>query len=156
MNVRHFICAMTMSCFSLSLASNAWSEENKGTADEAIAMVKLAVAHIKADGKEKAFADFADPNNKQFHDKDLYLFVYDLKGNTLAHGNNPKMVGKNLYELKDVDGKYVIKELIELANTKGKGWVDYKWPNPVSKAMEKKSSYMERVDDYFVGAGIYK
>ena len=137
------------------LSAPAWAAD-KGSADEAVAMVKKAAAMIKSDGKEKAFAAFADPANKDFHDRDLYVFVYDLNGVNLAHGNNPKMVGKNLLELKDQEGKPLIREMVEVAKSKGKGWVDYKWPNPVTKSIEAKSSYVERVDDMLVGSGIYK
>jgi len=140
--------------FSL-LSTPAWSAD-KGSADEAVAMVKKAAAMIKAEGKEKAFAAFADPANKDFHDRDLYVFVYDMNGVNLAHGNNPKMVGKNLLELKDQEGKPLIRQMVDVAKTKGKGWVDYKWPNPVTKAIEAKSSYVEKVDDMLVGSGIYK
>jgi signal transduction histidine kinase len=79
-----------------------------------------------------------------------------MNGNNLAHGNNPKMVGKNLLEMKDHEGKFIIKSFIDTASSKGKGWVDYKWPNPVTKAVEQKSSYIEKVDNLIVGAGIYK
>lgn len=132
------------------------SAGDKGTADEAVAIVKKAVAYLKDNGKEKAFSEFGNPGNAQFHDRDLYIFVYDLNGNNLAHGNNAKMVGKNLLEMKDADGKLIIKSFIDIANTKGKGWVDYKWPNPVTKAVEQKSSYIEKADGLIVGCGIYK
>lgn len=126
-----------------------------GTPEQAIAMVKRAVAMIKTD-KDKAFAAIADPANASFHDRDLYVYVYDLNGVALTHGNNPKMIGKSLIDLKDVEGKPMIREMVELAKTKGKGWVDFKWPNPVTKAVEVKSGYVEKVDNMFVGSGIYK
>lgn len=141
---------------SLTLFGGAVSAADKGSADEAVAMVKKAAAYMKENGKEKAFAEYGNPANTQFHDRDLYIFVYDMNGNNVAHGNNPKMVGKNLLEMKDHDGKYIIKGFIDTANSKGKGWVDYKWPNPVTKAVEQKSSYIEKVDNLIVGAGIYK
>jgi cytochrome c len=141
---------------SLGLLSTPVLAADKGSADEAVAMVKKAAAKIKAEGKEKAFAAFADPANKEFHDRDLYIFVYDLNGVNLTHGNNPKMVGKNLLEMKDREGKPLIREMIDVAKTKGKGWVDYKWPNPVTQTVESKSSYVEKVDDMLVGSGIYK
>lgn len=137
------------------LAMPAWAAD-RGTADEAVAMVKKAVAKIKTEGREKAFAAFADPGNKEFHDRDLYIFVYDLNGVNLAHGNNPKMVGKTLLEMKDREGKPLIREMVEVAKSKGKGWIDYKWPNPVTQTVEAKSSYVERVEDMLVGSGIYK
>ncbi|MFA9216889.1 MAG: cache domain-containing protein [Sphingomonadaceae bacterium] len=137
-------------------ASGLAQAADKGSADEAIAMVKKAVAMVKSDGKEKTFAAIADPANTNFHDRDLYLYVYDLNGVAVAHGNNPKMVGKPLIGLKDNEGKLLIKEMVELAKSKGKGWVEFKWPNPVTKTVEAKAGYIERVDDILIGSGIYK
>jgi len=140
---------------SLSLISPAWSAGDRATPDEAIAMVKKGLAFIKENGREKAFTEFANKANKDFHDRDLYLFAYDLKGVNLSHGNNPKMYGKNMIDLK-VGDVFVVKEMVALANSKGKGWVEYKWPNPVTKELEPKSTYIEKIDDYFVGCGAYK
>jgi signal transduction histidine kinase len=137
-------------------AFGAASAADRGTADEATAMVRNAIAYIKKAGKEKAFAEFANPANKDFHNRDLYIFVYDMSGTNVSHGINPKMVGKNLLEMRDYDGKYIVKGFIEVASTKGKGWFDYKWPNPLSQSVESKSAYVEKVDNLIVGAGIYK
>ncbi|CAN7323682.1 MULTISPECIES: cache domain-containing protein [Duganella] len=142
-----------LSMFAISSSALA---ADKGTKEEAVAMVKKAVALIKSDGKEKAFAAISDPSNTTFHDRDLYIYVYDLNGVALAHGNNPKMVGKPLIGLKDNEGKPMIKEMVDLAKTKGSGWVDFKWPNPVTKAVEAKSGYVEKVEDMLVGSGIYQ
>jgi signal transduction histidine kinase len=146
----------SVAAFSLISVSSTAIAADKGNKDEAIAMVKRAVALIKSDGKEKAFAAFSDPTNTSFHDRDLYIYVYDMNGVALAHGNNPKMVGKNLMGLKDNEGKAMIKELVDLAKSKGSGWVDFKWPNPVTKTVEPKAGYVEKVDDILVGSGIYK
>jgi hypothetical protein len=126
----------------------------KGTAEEAMAMVKKGVAFIKANGKEKAFAEFNNPKGA-FIDRDLYVMCYDMAGNNKCHGSNPKLIGKNLLEIKDADGKFIVKSFIETANG-GKGWVDYKWPNAITKAIEPKSTYVEKVDDVLIGVGIYK
>jgi cytochrome c len=128
---------------------------DKGTADEASALTKKAIAYLKANGKEKAFAEFNNPNG-QFKDRDLYVFVFDFNGKTLAHGTNPKLLDKNLLDLKDADGKMFVKEFVDVAKSKGKGWVDYKWPHPATKVIEAKSTYVEKVDDMLVGCGIYK
>ena len=137
------------------MSSSAIANEERGTTAQAQAMVKKGIAHIKKNGKEKAFADFNDAANKDFHDRDLYLFVYDMNGVSLSHGANLKMIGKNLLDLK-VEGKPIIKDMITVLKTKNDGWIDYQWPNPVTKALETKSSYFEKVEDYFVGAGAYK
>lgn len=128
----------------------------RGTTDEAIALVKKGMAYIKANGAESAYAAFSDPKGA-FVDRDLYLFVFDMSGKTLAHGANPKLLGKNLIDMKDIDGKPLIKDFLELANAKGKGWVDYKWPHPVTKEYLPKSSYIEKIDkDTIIGCGVYK
>ncbi|HYD81322.1 MAG TPA: cache domain-containing protein [Paucimonas sp.] len=141
--------------FAVLLFSGAASAGDRGTADEAIALVKKAADFLKANGKEKAYAEFSNPKG-QFIDRDLYVFVFDMTGKTLAHGVNPKLLDKNLSELKDADGKYFIKEFLEVANTKGKGWIDYKWTHPTTKAIEPKSTYVEKVGDVLIGCGIYK
>ena len=129
---------------------------DKGTADEAKAMVQKAVALLKDAGPDKAFAAFDDPANKDFHDRDLYIFVRSMDGNTVAHGANKGMIGHTNLDLKDADGKPYNKEMIDLANGKGSGWVEYRWVNPVSHKIEPKSSFIEKVGDYVVGAGFYK
>ncbi|MBC7378039.1 MAG: cache domain-containing protein [Burkholderiaceae bacterium] len=132
------------------------SAGERGTADEATALLKKATAYLKANGRDKAFAEFNNPTGA-FKDRDLYVMVYDKTGTNLAHGANAKLIGKNLVELKDADGKLIVKSFVDVAfSGAGKGWVDYKWPNPVSKAVEQKSTYIERYEDVMVGVGIYK
>ncbi|WP_187358868.1 cache domain-containing protein [Pseudoduganella aquatica] len=127
----------------------------RGNADEAMAMAKKAIAYLKAHGKEKAFAEINDPRG-QFTDRDLYVVVYDLNGKNLAHGQNPRMIGKDLIDIRDGDGKYYMRERLEIAKTKGKGWQDYKFLDPLTKKIEPKSMYIEKVDDLIIGCGIYK
>ena len=128
---------------------------DQGTATEAEAMVKKAVAYIKANGPEKSYEEFT--NGKSFKDRDLYIIVYDLNGRNLAQGANPKLVGKDLIGLKDPDGKPLIQMFVDLAKSKGKGWVEgYKFLNPVSQKIEAKAMYLERVGETLVGCGIYK
>jgi signal transduction histidine kinase len=128
---------------------------DQGTAAEAEAMVKKAVAYIKANGPEKAYEEFN--TGKSFKDRDLYVIVYDLNGKNLAQGGNPRLVGKDLIGLKDADGKPIIQMFVDLAKAKGKGWVEgYKFLNPVTQKIEGKSMYLERVGDTLVGCGIYK
>ena len=135
-------------------SSALWSAE-KGTAPEAEALVKKAVAFMKANGRDKALAEFSNPAG-QFVKGDLYVFAYDMSGKCVAHGANTKMVGKDLIEMKDPDGKAYVQERVEIAKTKGKGWQDYKFTNPVSKKLEQKTAYIEKVDDVIIGCGAYK
>ena len=135
-------------------ALSAFANTN-ATPDEATAMVKKGVAFIKANGKDKGHAEISNKTGA-FVDRDLYLVVYGLDGVVRAHGANEKMIGKNLIDLKDVDGKAFVKERVELGQSKGTFWQDYKFTNPVSKKIEPKSMYCERLDDAVVCGGIYK
>ena len=127
----------------------------RATKEEALAMVKKGVAFIKKEGKEKGYAEITNKKG-QFIDRDLYLVVYGIDGVVRAHGANEKMVTKNLMDLKDVDGKPFVKERVELAQSKGTFWQDYKFSDPLTKKIEPKQTYCEKLDDTVVCGGIYK
>lgn len=155
--MKKFFKVCTLCLFSLLLSAPVLAAE-RGSPDEAVALVKKAIAYLKEHGKEKAFAEFTRPSG-DFADRDLYILAFSTNGDgiALAHGGNARLVGKSLLELRDVDGKYIVKEFVKTANDKtGKGWVDYKWPHPVSKAIEAKSTYIERIGDTAIACGIYK
>ena len=99
--------------------------------DDAVAMVKKAVAFVKEQGAEKAYPEFTNKSGK-FIDRDLYVVVYQL------------------------DGKLYVKERVELAAKQPSFWQDYKFVNPVSKKVEPKQMYCEKLDNTAVCAGIYK
>jgi cytochrome c len=140
--------AMMLAAIQLADAGNA-------TADEAVAMVKKGVAFIKVEGREKGYAEITSKQGRFIHG-DLYLVVYGLDGTVRAHGANDKMVGKNLIDLKDIDGKAFVKERVELAQSKSSFWQDYKFTDPVTRKVEPKTTYCERLDDTVVCGGIYK
>lgn len=125
-----------------------------GTKDEAMALVKRGIEHIKAVGPEKAFADFTDKNGG-FVDRDLYLIVTDKTGTRVAHGQNAKLVGKNIATSVDVDGKAYGKEIVDMSNAGKSGWVSYKFSDPVTKKVLPKESYYEPAGDFIVYCGVY-
>jgi signal transduction histidine kinase len=127
-----------------------------GTRDEAVAMVKRVQVMFKAAGAEATFKAVSDKSVAEFHDRDLYPFIYDYSGVNVAHGARPALIGKNLITLKDQEGKFLVRDMLEIAKTQGKGWYDYKWPNPLNNKIEDKSSYVEKMGDYWVGVGVYR
>jgi cytochrome c len=155
MNRHSFLKRLAVaSLASLAFSMPALADTKKATKAEAEALVAKAVAHIKANGPEKAYADFT--NGTAFRDRELYVIVYDLTGKNLAHGANAKLVGKDLIGLKDPDGKLLNKMLVDLAKEKGKGWSDeFKFRNPVTEALQRRIVYVERVGETFVGAGVF-
>ena len=129
---------------------------NSVNKDEAVAMVKKGIAYIKANGVDKGYAEI---NNKAgaFIDRDLYLVAYGLDGKCLAHGANPKQIGRDLLELTDIDGKYFVKERIALVKSKPAGvWQEYKFTNPVSKKIEPKVMYCEKLGEAAICGGVYQ
>ncbi len=140
---------------SLSLAAaSAFAKEEFATAKEAEAMVKMAVDGIKAN-KQKTL-DEINSKDAKWVDRDLYAVVYDMNGKVAAHGANPKLVGKDLIEIKDADGKAFVKERVELAKSKGKFWQDYRFTDPLTRKLLAKTAYCEKVEDLIACAGIYK
>lgn len=126
-----------------------------GTKEEAVALVKKAIEFIKANGRDKAFAEFSNPKG-QFVDRDLYIVVYDMNIKCLAHGQKKSMVGKEMIDFKDTDGKEFMKERQALMKANNTAWQEYKFTNPVTKKIEPKEMYLEKFEDIIVGAGIYK
>ena len=153
--MKKYVISMVLAFASLFALAPAGAAD-KGTQDEAVAMVTKAVALVKAKGREAALAEFNNPKGA-FVDRDLYIFVIDKDGVTLANGVNGRLIGKNVMQLKDAEGVYFIKKFIEIGDTKGKGWgPEYKWSNTVTHAMETKQSYVEKVDNLYIGCGVYK
>ncbi len=152
--MKRLVAVFYIGVFLFGIGSITFAAES-GTSAEAEAMVKKAIAYIKANGKENSFAEINNPKGR-FIDRDLYVTVYDLNGKCLAHGANSKMIGKDFIDMKDIDGRPYVKERMEMAKTKGKGWQDYKFTNPVSKKIEPKSMYFEKLEDVVVACGIYK
>ncbi len=125
------------------------------TKDEAVAMVKKAVGAIKSEGTTKAYTEISDQKGP-FVDRDLYIVVYGLDGMVLAHGADAKRIGTNQIGAKDADGKAFVKERVELAKAQPSFWQSYKFMNPVTKKIEPKQMYCERLGDTAVCGGIYQ
>lgn len=146
------LMAITASCLLMAGTVHA---ADQGTPAEAEAMVNKAVAYVKANGPEKAAEELT--NGKTFKDRDMYVVYTQFDGKVLAHGGNPKLVGKNLTGLKDSEGNPFFQMLLDLAKTKGKGWSgSYRFINPSTQKIESKVMYVEAIGDTYVGVGVYK
>ena len=123
--------------------------------DDAKAWVNRAVAFYKASGKRIALAEFTNPKGPFVKDE-MYVYVLNPKGTMLAHGVNEKFVGEEFLGLTDSDGKFFIREIVDTANAKGSGWVEYKWYHPVTNEWLPKVAYFEKVDDLIICSAVYK
>lgn len=139
----------------LSIAASAGAIEY-GTADEAKALVAKAAEFYKANGKDKLLEQINDPHGL-FVSHDLYVVAYALDGMRLAHPYQKDLIGKSVTTAVDPDGKHYGEEEMTVIKTKGTGWVDYKFPDPMTKKPVEKSFYLLKVDNQiFLGCGVYK
>ena len=150
--MKSLLCCLFMVC-----ALQVQAQE-RGTADEAKALVTKGLDHVKAVGLEKAMKDFTENTDGKWRSKDLYLFANNFSGLMLAHGTNKARVGQDTLALKDGSGKEFVKEMIAIAKDKGTGWVDYTFTDPVTKKLMPKSGYIARVSgqDALLGVGVVK
>ena len=131
--------------------------EKKATKEECVAKVKQAAKLIKDIGLEAALKKMNDPNGP-FMWKDTYVFAFeDETCKILAH-KSPKIVGFTAKDLKDVNGKLYFQEFLDVAKTKGEGWVSYMYPKTRGGIPEPKISYILKVpgEKVILGAGIYE
>lgn len=150
--------------FSITMACTAFANaDDRSTKEQAIALVKKAIVYYEKYGKEKSVTEFNrldSPFNVKSEinpNGDMYMLLYTMDGVQPVHGKNPKIQGRNVLEMRDADGVYLIKELLKACQSKdGNGWVSYKWPHPISKQIEGKQTYVERAGDICIGTGIYR
>ena len=132
------------------------SAAERGTPDEAIAMVKRVQDSVRQKGLRATLAAIT-AQEPQFKDRDLYAFVITFDGVVVAHGVLPVLVGKYVLDLRDTDNNPFIRGFLDVAKSGRPGWVDYKWPNPTNNTIAQKTSYVEKLgNNYFVAVGVYK
>jgi signal transduction histidine kinase len=139
---------------SIFLSSTLHADDNRGTLEEAKSMALDATAHIKAVGKEKAFSDFHDKKSR-FFKKDLYVFVQDLDCAFLAHGLNPKLVGRNIWNLKNPNGRYACQDIVNGLKEKNAVWTDYIFKDPLTNNLAWKRTYSIKYNGMVINVGAY-
>jgi cytochrome c len=147
-----------MACWAVVIlaAGGIGASTSARSADEAKLLAERAVAHIREVGRQQAFDDFSRPDGG-FVDGELYVFCQDISGVVVAHGGNPQLVGRNMGEVRGPDGRIPNIEINQLGLSQGSGWLEFRWPNPVTKRIELKAAYVLKVDDRTVcGSGYYK
>jgi signal transduction histidine kinase len=146
---------MTMKCIPAALLFAFMAcGVSAGEMEDATKMVNDAAAAVAKD-KSTAVIEIGNPKSR-FVKGELYVFAYDLTGTMVAHPINAKLVGKNLMDVPDADGKMFRKEIINSVNATGAATVGYKYKNPQSGAVESKVTYCKKAADLAVCAGYYK
>lgn len=131
------------------------AETQKITPQMAADHVKKAVRLIEEKGPDIAFPILSDPDG-EYVDGELYVFTYNMEGTIIQH-LRPALVGKNMMNIKDKEGKCLACEFLRIAKEQGQGWSQYWWPKPGSGELSIKVSYIMKVPSHamFVGVGVY-
>jgi signal transduction histidine kinase len=125
-----------------------------GTKDEAVALVKRAIARVNDVGFDTAKVEFMDKNGK-FFDRDMYIIMVDMAGTRVVHGQNPKLIGKTYVDAVDVNGKAYGKDVMLIATGPGTGWVSFMFKDPITGKVLPKENYVEKAGDYIYLSGVY-
>ncbi len=126
----------------------------QGTADEALALVQRAVQFRQQTGRDGFLRGLTDPP-QGFHDRDMYVFALDRNGAYVAFGGNPAKVGTRVQDIPGIDGQGLLDAIVAQASHEP-GWVEYDITNPATGTLQTKMSYVQQVDDVFIGCGVYK
>ncbi len=125
----------------------------QGTADEATELIKKAQA-LGQSKRGQAFLDAITVKDGGFHDRDMYVFALDRTGTYRAFAGNPAKLGTRVQDIPGVDGQGLLDSIVQQADL-GDGWVQYDITNPATGKVQRKMSYVTRVDDLYVGCGVY-
>jgi len=126
----------------------------QGVANDAHELVERAVAHRAKTNRQGFLRDVTDPAHA-FHERDMYVFALDAEGRYLAFGGNPAKVGTRVQDVPGIDGNLLMERITAQADERP-GWVEYDITNPTTGAVQTKISFVQKVDDIYVGCGVYK
>ena len=150
--MKTMLIATTLACAMTAGSAHAVDATEK----DAVALVEKGVAFVKAEGKDEMIKRINSKDPAFFHGE-LYLHMRDAKTAVmLAHPVNPALIGKDLIDVPDTNGKKYRREIVDMAAAKGKGWVDYTYKNPANGKIEPKTTYIMKSGDITLEAGIYK
>jgi len=123
------------------------SEANIAQKIKADAMIlKKTLDDIYTNNKDKLSKDelhtmlFALINGYRYNNDVGYFYAYNLEGINVVHPINKALIGKNLIDMKDKEGNFVIRDLLKAAK-EGTGVTKFIWPHPITKQDEAKLSY---------------
>jgi cytochrome c len=137
-------------------ASSSQSTPDKAKADQAKDLAIAAAELIGTKGLDDGCPEMR-VSGGHFYRGETYAFIMDLKGVWRCFPPKPAAEGQSALEVQDPDGKLLVKEMNEIAATKGEGWVNYRWNNPATGKIEPKFTYIKRIPgtDLYSASGYY-
>ncbi len=126
----------------------------RATASQARVLLDQAAAAMQKDPR-RAMTDFGDLNGAYIQD-DLYVFVVDSRDmKMVAHGSLPHLVDSDGRKITDANGRHIVVEMAEKLRDADRAELDYTWRNPMTRRIESKQTFIQKVDQYIVGVGYY-
>lgn len=156
--IMYQIFTMVLFIFFISCSSSTSQYDYEET-EELVTFVNAAVKLIEENGEE-AFPQFRVKDSDWDHG-DRYVFVWGLDGMRYVYPPDPSGEGKNMLDLKDINGKPIGKLFVQaVIGETGQGWVHYQWPKPGSDIPIWKSTFLRKAvtssgNEYLVGSGLY-
>lgn len=138
----------------LTFTTSQIAAAERGTREEAQAMVEGAIALFDSAGPEAALEAFNAPD-PAFRDRDLYIFVVGPDGAVVGHAFDPNRPGLEVRNVKDRAGKPYGQQILDDATAEGV-WIDYLRTDPETGEERHKSSWVKRHEGYIFGVGVYK
>ncbi|MDO9714182.1 cache domain-containing protein [Paracraurococcus lichenis] len=154
---RHLLAALAAACLVTAPPAAADPDFDDMAARAAtVELTQRAFTHIREVGRERALADFNRADGG-FVQGEAYVFCHDAGSRVLAHGGNPRLVGRDMSDTVDPDGRRPGHELTRIGLSEGEGWFEFRWPNPVTKRIQRRVAYIRKVDDATVcGSGYFR
>ena len=151
----HSLCGKL--CFLLIVACAALWGENTSDSErqQAIRFVNKAIEFAEKNGKDSLLRAI-NQTNSEFLKNEMYVFAYDTNGNIIAHPVNSKIIGKNLLDIPDIEGKFFRREIVEKGKIQDTAWIDYRYKNPDNGIIENKSTFIHRIGGIIIACGIYR
>lgn len=117
------------------------------------ALLDRAEAYYREHG-DQALAEFSRAG--EFQDRELYVYVLGTDGSFLASGgSSAALIGRNVRDMTDADGKYFFREILDGARSARSGRVEYRWLNPVRGRVEPKLATYRSVGERVLVVGYY-
>jgi len=126
-------------------------QETKDRVDRAVALVE--------EKGRAAFPEFSEP--EWFHDE-YYVFIIDMDGKSLVHPASPDLEGTDMSDIRDWNGKYIVRDFMGKLEISDTAWSEYQWLNPAKDEIEGKRTYVRKAqipdegESVVVGSGYYE
>jgi hypothetical protein len=151
------LLAVAITALVLLWSAASVSAQQLGTAEEARAMLDRASGALKSN-EATALSEFNDPNNKEFHDRDLYVFCYNLSDGKITAYESPALLNIDVRTLAlkdDLVGNRAYEAVLN--SPEGKvTTIDYNFPKPGTTEPVPKQTLETRIGNQGCGVTYYK